>query len=271
MVEVGENTGNLDVVLRQLSDFKRKSADLKDRVLTAILYPMIILTVSLAVSIFLMTVVIPMLLENLTDAGRPLPWPTKVLKFGSDLLVHDGWWLAIIFFGTLILVYHLLQTAPGSRVYHRCLLRIPLLGDLARKQEISRVSLIIATLMKSGVEFLDAVQIVRGTSKNPLLQDALERLEKSVRSGRDIGAALAESSFFPPMVVQIYTIGQSSGQLDKMLLQLSSDFENQVETVSSRLSTIIEPVLILLLSLFVGFILFATLLPILEAGNVLEN
>ena len=271
MVEVGENAGNLDTVLRQLSDFKRKSADIKDRVLSALLYPMIIFAVSVGVAIFLMTVVIPMLLQNLTEMGRALPWPTRVLKFLSDILVQHGWWIALLVGIAAIFLFRLLKTKWGLRQYYGLLLKTPLVGDMLRKQEISRVSLIVATLLKSGVEFVEALQIGRGTSKNPFLQDALDECEASIRSGRDIGAAMASSSFFPPMVVQIYSIGQSSGQLDNMLLRLSDDFESQVDTVSNRLSAIIEPVLILILSVFVGFILFATLLPILEAGNVLEN
>lgn len=269
MVEVGESTGGLDVVLRQLSDFKRRSSQFKDRVLTALLYPLIVFAVSIGVSIFLMTVVVPNLLTNLLEAGRPLPWPTRILKFGSDVLVTHGWWLAILIFVAGVVAVLFLKTETGSRFWHRLLMRIPVLGTMSRKQEISRISLIVATLIKSGVEFLDAIEIARGTSKNPFLRDSLDQVAERVRSGKEIGHAFSETSFFPPMVVQIYSIGQQSGQLDNMLLQLSEDFDAQVESVAGRLSTAIEPILILVLSVFVGFILFATLLPILEAGNVL--
>ncbi len=268
MVEVGENTGNLESVLRQLSGFKLQSSQFKDRVLTALLYPLIILAVSIAVTIFIMSVIVPMLLENLLAAGKPLPWPTRVLKFVSDTLLNHGWWISIVAVTGIVCSYLFLQTDRGSRFRYRAIMKIPILGPMSRKQEISRVSLIIATLMKSGVEFIEAVRIASGTSDNPLLQDALTECVESVSSGREIGASL-DGSFFPPMVVQVYTIGQQSGQLDSMLLRLAEDFDRQVESVAARLSTTIEPVLILILSVFVGFILFATLLPILEAGNVL--
>lgn len=269
MVQVGENTGRLDQSLRQLSDFQRRSLSFKDKVVSAMLYPLIVLTVSLGVTIFLMTVVIPMLLENLVDAERPLPWPTKVLKFGSDTLVTHGWWMLMVVLAGLVGLGLALRTQKGQRIWSHFIKRIPLLGDLRSKQEISRVSLIISTLMKNGIEFLDAMVIAKGTSKNPLLRDALESCEQNVQSGRDIGQAIKETDYFPPLVTQVFAVGQKSGQLDQMLLQMSNDYDEHVETVSGRISTTIEPVLILCLSVFVGFVLFATLLPILEASNVL--
>lgn len=269
MVEVGERTGRLDQALRQLSDFQRRALSFKDKVLSAMLYPMIVTGVSLAVTVFLMTVVIPMLLENLVDADRPLPWPTEVLKFGSDTLVQNGWWIAAII-GLLVVASAIaIRTENGLRVWHKVLRKIPVLGNLSAKQEIARVSLIISTLMKNGIEFLEAMKIANGTSKNPLLRDALAACEQSVQSGRDIGQAIKATDYFPPMVSQVFTVGQKSGKLDEMLFQLSQDYDEQVETVSGRISTTIEPVLILGLSVFVGFILFATLLPVLEASNVL--
>jgi len=268
-VEVGESTGELDRVLNQLAEFKRKANQFQDRVLTSLLYPIVVLAVSVAVTIFLMTVVIPMLLENLIEAGRPLPWPTRILKFGSDLLLDYGLFLlaGLVLLGFGVAAY--LKTENGARVWYGTILKMPVLGSMYQKQEVGRISLIIATLLKSGVEFLDAVEIAQGTSKNPLLRDALSICATQIRSGKEVGQAMSETSFFPPMVVQIYTIGQQSGQIDDMLLRLAEDYDQQVESMANKLSTLIEPVLILVLSLFVGFILFATLLPILEAGNVL--
>lgn len=269
MVEVGENAGSLEIVLRQLSDFLRKSNQFRDRILTALLYPLIILAVSIVVTLFLMSVVVPMLLDNLVEAGRPLPWPTRLLKAGSDLLVQHGGWLAIatVIVGTCTWLW--LRTDAGRRLWHTTILKIPILGTMSRKQEISRISLIIATLLRSGVEFLDALKIVKDTSSNPLLCDALNACRQQIEAGRDIGAAMQQQTFFPAMVVQVYTIGQHSGRLDEMLERLAADFDEQVDSVAARLSTAVEPVLILGLSVFVGFILFATLLPILEASNVL--
>lgn len=269
MVEVGESTGRLDQALRQLSDFQRRALSFKDKVLSAMLYPMIVLGVSMVVTVFLMTVVIPMLLENLVDAERPLPWPTKVLKFASDSLVQHGWWIGSVFVVIAVVLTVALRTDKGKRIWYRIMRKMPLFGKLGAKQEIAKISLVVSTLMKNGIEFLDAMKIAKGASKNPLLVDALNSCEQNVQAGRDIGQAISATEYFPPMVTQVFTVGQKSGKLDDMLFQLSQDYDEQVETVSGRISTTIEPILILGLSIFVGFVLFATLLPVLEASNVL--
>src|SRR5262245_38045271 len=159
MVEVGENSGNLEDVLDQLADFKERSLEFKDRVLTAILYPSIVLGAAVVVSLFLMTIVVPTLLSSLLEAGRPLPWPTRILKGASDLLVQHGFFLALGV-GMLILIAALgLRTDAGQRLWQRLLLRIPLIGPMAQKQAISRIALVMATLIKSGIVYLKAVEI----------------------------------------------------------------------------------------------------------------
>lgn len=269
MVEVGESTGNLDGILRQLADFKKRSLEFKDRVISALLYPMVILSVSFAVSIFLMTVVVPMLLENLEDTGRTLPLPTRILKSVSDGLLDHGWIVAIAGIAGLVGIVLGLQTEYGKRLRDKLLLRLPVIGTMSRKQELAKISLVVATLMRSGIEFVKAIEIGMGTTRNVLLTEALNDCARQVSAGRNIGEALEKWSYFPPLVTQVFTVGQESGRLEEMLFQLSADYDGQVESISGRLSTIIEPVLILGLSGFVGFIMFATLMPILEAGNVL--
>jgi type II secretory pathway component PulF len=269
MVEVGENSGTLDVVLEQLAEFKERSLQLKDRVLTALLYPMIVLVVSMCVCLFLMVAVIPMLLANLIEAGRPLPWPTRVLKAASDTLLHHGWWVGIGVTGLLVAGLMVVMTPRGRRIWHRALLRVPLLGPMALKQSISRIAFIMSTLMRSGIEYLIALEIAARSTRNVVLREALEQSGTDVRDGRDIGLALERANVFPPVVVQIFTVGQQSGRLEEMLDRLAAKYDRQVASVSARLAAALEPVLIVTLAIFVGFILFATMLPILEAGNVL--
>lgn len=269
MVEVGENSGTLDGVLEQLAGFKERSLELKDRVLSAVLYPTIVFGVSILVSIFLMTVVVPMLLTNLIEAGRELPWPTKALKFMSDLLIQRGLFFAIGL-GVLVAAFvAFVNTNAGRKVWHRVLLRIPLLGKMARKQAISRIALVISTLVRSGVEYLKAVEFAGRSTRNRVYRDALTESSEAVAAGVDIGQAIEETGVFPPLVVHIFNVGQQTGTLDDMLERLSKDYDRQVTSASTRLASALEPILILALAIFVGFILFATLLPILEASNVL--
>lgn len=269
MVEVGENAGNLDVVLDQLADFRERYVQFKDRVVTALFYPLVVLAMGVGVSIFLMTFVVPMLLNNLLEAGQEIPWPTRVLRYFSQVLVERGWLLvlggACLLGGGLWLI----QTETGKRWWHRLLLYLPVFGSLARKQEVARVALIISTLMESGLVFLQALEIATRAVKNVVLRRQLIELHDGVLAGRDIGEAMQGATDFPPLVVQIFTVGQQTGKLESMLARLSADYERQVASLTMRLATILEPVMIVVLAMFVGFILFATMLPILEAGNVL--
>ena len=269
MSEVGENAGNLDLVLAQLADFKERSMELRDRVFSALLYPAVVLMAALAVSLLLMTVVVPMLLDNLIQAGRELPWPTQLLKWASDLLVGHGWWLAILATGCGVLVGWQGKTRQGKLLWHSLLLKLPVVGEMARKQSVARSSMVIAVLLRSGIDFLRALEIATRSVKNVVLQDAMSQAAKDVGTGQEIGTAMAKSLVFSPVVIQVFSVGQQTGRLEEMLERLAADYDRQVASLSSRLASIIEPVLILILSVFVGFILFATILPILEAGNVL--
>jgi type II secretory pathway component PulF len=269
MAEVGENSGTLETVLDQWAEFKERSLMLKDRVITALMYPAFVFIVGLSVTLFLMTYVIPMLLNNLMDAGRELPWPTKIVKNLSEILTGHGI-ILLVLTGALILgIVLLLQTHRGKKLWHALLLRIPLIGPMARKQAIARISMVIATLMKSGIEFVKAVDVTARSTGNLLLREALEQSSRAVGAGQDIGKALERTGFFPPMAVQIFSVGQESGRLEEMLERLAADYDRQVTRTSERLTAALEPIFILTLAVFVGFLLFATILPILEAGNVL--
>jgi len=161
-----------------------------------------------------------------------------------------------------------LRTGRGRAVWHRLVLRIPLIGELVRKQAIVRTAIVMSTMLKSGVVFVRAVQIAQRTAGNMVIRDALERLESAVTRGADIGEALADTRAFQPMVVQMFALGQQSGRLEEMLDRLAYTYDQQLATSTQRLAAILEPVLILLLALIVLFIILATVLPILEAGNV---
>ena len=269
MVEVGENSGTLDKVLDQLANFSERYMQLKDRVTNALFYPVVVFLLSMGVGMFLMTVVVPMLLDNLLEAGKTIPWPTRVLKGMSDVLRAHG--LELFALGAALVMGFLfaLRTEKGRRFWHSTLLKLPVLGSMARKQEIARMALIVSTLLKSGIVLLQALEIAGRAAKNIILKEALDAGRTAIQTGQEIGHALESTQEFPPTVVQIFAVGQQSGKLEEMLERLADNYDKQVATLSMRLATLLEPVLIVGLAMFVGFILFATVLPILEAGNVL--
>lgn len=269
MVEVGENAGNLEEVLDQLAGFLDESSQLRDRVIGALLYPAIVFATAVGVMLFLMTVVVPMLLSGLLEAGHTLPWPTVVLKTISDVLLSYGHVMALVLAGMVICVVALTRTSKGRYVWHRLILRLPVIGSMSRRQTISRLAGTMATLMRSGIEYIPAAEIAARSANNVVFRHALLDANEKIASGQDIGASLDQTRVFPPLVIHVFSVGQASGRLEEMLDRLASDYARQVNSLSQRLASILEPVLILVLAVFVGFILFATLLPILEAGNVL--
>lgn len=271
MVRVGEHSGNLDDVLDQIATFREQSSQMKDRVLSAIMYPAIVLFVSIAVTLFLMTVVVPMLLENLLELGTQLPWPTRALKTASDILLDHGWWLGLGFsiFAALASVWS--SSATGKRWLGRVFLATPIMGNLIRKQSLSRVSLTIACLLRSGIELVEAIRIASGTCGNMIIRESFTQVAVDIERGQGLREVIERQSVFPPSLAQVFALGQQSGQLESMLQRLGTDYQRQTTMLAARVTAIVEPVLILVLSVIVGFIMFATILPILESGNLLTR
>ena len=269
MVEVGENSGTLDSVLQQLAQFKRKQLTLRDSVTTALVYPLFLTCFGTAAGIFLMTSVLPPLLDNLEETVEVLPWPTQIARHLSNMLLDYGWLLGALVMGILFSLIWILRTEWGQRYWHQKLLKLPILGPMTVKQGVSRIAMIIATLSRSGIELTKAVELAERSTSNRVFKNALKQLGERIAAGEDVSDALAKDGAFPPLAVRVFSVGQESGKLDEMLFQLADDYDEQVATASARLTALLEPALILVLAAAVGFLLLATILPILEAGNVM--
>jgi type II secretory pathway component PulF len=269
MVDVGQRTGMLDEVLAQLAKFRRRSEQLKGRLLTALIYPIIVLCAGMAVMVFLSTFVVPKLLETLIEAGRPLPLATRIVKGFSDLLLNDGWMVALGAIAIVAVVMWALQKPRIQMRWHALQLRLPLVGRVIRLQAIVRMAVMLATLTRSGMEFEQALRLTARATRNLKLRAALENGQEAIAAGRDIAPALAATGAFPTSVIRIMEVGQATGRLDEMLERLASDYDVQVQTATQRLIAVFEPAMILLLAGLIGFIVLAIILPYLEAGNVL--
>ena len=269
IVRVGESTGALETALSRLAGFKEKAGRLHSRITTALIYPAVVCVIGVTVSIFLMTYVVPNLLDTLTQAGKELPWITRVVKGASDLLL--GWWWALLLAagGAAAATRWILSTRRGRVAADRLILRLPVIGDLVNKENTSRMAVVLSALLRSGLPFVEAVRITRQTLRNRIFRRAMDEYATAVSAGRDVAAALETSGVFSPMVVQMLAVGQEAGQLEDMLQQLADAYDLQVATATQRLAAVLEPLLIVLLAVLVGSIAFATILPILEATNVL--
>lgn len=269
MVEVGENSGTLEAVLEQLAEFKRKQLTLRDSVTTALVYPLFLICFGTVAALFLMTSVLPPLLDNLQETMDVLPWPTRVAKTLSDGLLTYGWLIGVILLILAVSFAAFLKSQRGREICHRTLLRIPVIGPMAVKQGVARIAMIIGTLSRSGVELTRAVELAERSTGNLIFKHALHQCGQRIAAGEEVADALQQSGAFPPLAVRVFSVGQESGKLDEMLFRLADDYDAQVATASARFTALLEPVLILVLAAMVGFLLLATILPILEAGNVM--
>jgi len=269
MTQVGEDAGSLGEVLNQVALYQERGKQFKNRLASALAYPVVVLLTGIGVSVFLMTYVVPSLLESLTESGQALPWITQVVKGFSDFLVGYGALLALVVAAAAVSMSIVYRSPRGRHRVHALILKLPGLGDIARKQAVVRLSFVLSTLMRSGVGFEQAIGIAQRSTNNLVLREALVNCEQAVHEGRDIGPALEASGGFPGAVVQVFTLGQASGRLEDMLDRLADSYHRQVNTLTDRLTALLEPILILLLAVIVGAIAFATILPILEIGNVL--
>jgi len=268
MVEVGESTGNLETALQRLATFKQRWQELRDRVTSALIYPLFVLTFGTAATLFLMTSVMPPLLENLKETLTTLPWPTRVVKFGSDAILQHGWVLVILMMVLSGLLIAAIRRESIRLLMDRSLLKLPFFGGLSLKQNLSRISLVLSTLLQNGLPLAAGLELAAKSTANRVLKKALEESREALIAGRDLSIALSETRVIPPFAIQIFTVGQESGQLEELLARLAEDYDRQVQTASGRIASVIEPVLILLLAGMIGFVLLAIVLPILEAGNV---
>lgn len=270
IVGVGEETGSLDKALQRLAEFREKAHRLRSRVGAALLYPAVVLCIGIGVALFLMTYVVPNLLETLRQADRELPAVTSVVKGCSDFLIA-WWWLILLSAAGVVLGFGAaLRTEFGRTLTDRVVLKLPLIGELVRKETTARLAVVLGALLSSGLQFVQAVRITRRTLRNRVFRRAMDQYEAAVTAGSDISEPLERSGVFSPVTVQMLAVGQQSGQLEDMLGQLAAAYEQQVAVATQRLTAALEPLLIVILAVLVGFIAFATILPILEASHVLQ-
>ena len=268
MVNAGENSGALDIVLERLSDFTENQAKLKSRVVGAMIYPVIMSIVGAALMLMLIVYVVPKVTKIFEDVDATLPLPTKILIGVSDGLIN--YWYLFIIVGFLIAygVKRWLRTEKGRETYDRYVLRVPLFGKLFRMVAISQFSRTLSTLLSSGVPLLTAMDIVRNIVTNKILKQAVEDTKNSVKEGASVAEPLKRSGQFPPIVTHMIAVGEKTGQLEKMLERVADSYDMQVDTTVSSLMTLLEPMMILVMATVVAFIVMSILLPILQLNQL---
>jgi len=268
MVRAGESSGALDLALARLAEFRSNQHALKQSLMSALLYPAILLVLALVAVAVLLAFVVPQFTQMFADAGRELPLLTRIVATTGEM-VTQWWWLGLlVIFGTGWWLRRDWRTQAGRLRWDERLLRLPLAGDLARKLATARFSRTLATLLENGVNLVPGLEIARQVAGNSIIAQRLGMATRRVREGAGLGAALAESQALPTLAQQLIRLGEKTGNLEPMLGQIAEIYERDVQTSMKRLLTLAEPAIIVTIALMITVIILSVVLMILESNDL---
>jgi len=269
IVKAGESSGTLDIVLYRLADFLEKSSALKLRVQSALIYPLFMFLIGSGVLFFMMTYVIPRITKIFEDSDRALPLITLVLISISSFFSNHYLLVLILVLVSGYLLVRFLNTEKGKRFVDRLTLRLPVFGKLATMVAVSRFTRTMGTLVGSGIPLLDALEIGEAVIGNSVFMDALKDVRVSVIEGSTLAMPLRDSGVFPPLVTRMVAVGEQTGEMQEMFNKIADIYDLQVETTLSTLTSLLEPVMILMIGVVMAFIVFAILLPIFDLTSAI--
>ena len=270
MVSAGESSGTLEIVLERLADVTEKQEALKSRMITAMIYPVMLLIISLLITTFLLVYVTPKIESMFADLNQVLPLPTQILIAASNLF-QSYWWVLVIGIGLVVTAIGRMRKTPkGRRRWDGFVLRLPLFGHLTRKLAVNRFAQTLSSLLENGVSMLPALGIVENIVGSAPIADAVADATVEVGKGQGLGKSLEAKAVFPQMAVQMIQVGEQSGNLEEMLAKVSDVFEKEVETTIMRLTAMIEPLMVLVMAGVVLFIVLAISLPIFEMNQFIR-
>ena len=270
MVRAGETSGTLEIVLERLADLTEKQQALKNRIQTALAYPIFMMIIGTAVLFILLIYIVPSITSIFTDMNQVLPTPTRILIFLSDFFKSYWWSIFIIIAVVAVFFNRAKKTEKGRFWIDKTVLMLPGVGILVKKLAVARFARTLGSLLENGVSMLIALDIVKNIAGNRLIADSVETAAIEVGKGQGVGAALSGSGIFPLLSIQMIQVGEQSGQLETMLTKISDVFENEVETTIMRLTSYLEPVMILVMGTIVAFIVLSICLPIFEMNQLIR-
>jgi general secretion pathway protein F len=269
MVRAGEATGTLENVLSKLAEMSEKRSNLSNKVKAAMAYPLFMAIAGIAVVVFIFAFVIPSITKLFLEMNRQLPWPTVMLIGIGDFMQHYFWILAVVFGGCIIAIAIWLKTAAGRRVWDRLKLKCPLFGNLTLKMAISRFSRTLAVLLASGLSIVEALDLGKRVVGNTMISEIIDDAKDAISRGERIANSFRKSGIFPPIVIHMIAAGERSGSIEEGLANVANVFDNEVEATVKALVSLLEPVMVVLLGLVVGFIVLAILLPIFDINQAI--
>lgn len=271
MIKAGEASGTLDAVLERLAVYLEKTAALRRKVQSSLVYPAVIVSMAVLITSVLLIKVVPTFKSIFETLGGKLPLPTQILILISDVFRQSFLVLIIITIALLFLLKRYVDTPKGRYLFDKLILRLPIFGTLFLKAAVARFTRTFSTLVKSGIPILNALEIVAKTSGNKVIEEAIENSRQAVRQGESISGPLERSKVFPVMVVRMIGVGEKTGELEKMLGKIADFYEDQVDSAVSGLTSIIEPVVIAFLGIVIGGIVIALFLPIFKISELVSK
>jgi len=269
MIEAGEASGMLDQVMGRLADQFDKDLKLRSKIKVAMTYPMIIAILCVVVVLVLVTQVLPIFIGMFEESGVALPMPTQIVLAFSNIIT-GSWFIVLMIMGILVFGFRaFVASESGRRQWDSLLLRIPVLGQTIRKVAAVRFTRTLTTLLASGMNLLKALDVVIKVVGNRVIMDGLTEAKEDIRKGMSLSQSLRKTNVLPPMVYSMVGIGEEAGTIEKMLDRCAEYFNDEVETSIQRLVGIIEPLLIVLMAVIVGFIVIAIMLPMISSYNMM--
>jgi type II secretory pathway component PulF len=270
LVKAGEASGKLNDILLNLSQTLEKQRELRGRVTGAFIYPALILSGMVVVIFIMVTFVIPKLLGLYKDLNVKLPWSTQIIVYVSDFL-SQFWYLVIIGAGVAAyLFYNFLQSPRGKKLFDKYILKVPVISNVLIQSMLVDTTRALAILVGSGVSILDALQIVKEGNPNGEFRDAFSRIAEKVEKGVSLGNAFKEEPVFPPLIIQMAIVGEQTGHLDETMRKISEYFDIESELAIKNMTTLIEPTVLVILGLGVGFLIFSVITPIYSLTSTIQ-
>ncbi len=270
MVSAGESSGTLEIVLDRLADITEKQQALKNRIRAALAYPILMSMIGVSVLFFLLTFIVPTIAGIFKEMNQVLPAPTRFL-IATGSLMKSYWWVLFILIALFLIgIRYMNRTVKGRYFFDKLTLSLPGFGVLARKLAVARFARTLGSLLENGVTMMSALEIVKNIVGNVLLADAVSEAAKAVGKGQGLGVSLAESELFPSLSIQMIQVGEQSGALEAMLNKIADVFENEVESTVMSMTSVLEPLMILIMGVVVGFIVLSICLPIFEMNQLVK-
>jgi len=264
MVKAGETGGNLEKVMENLADFMEQKTEVKQTIISMLIYPVVVLLVGLATVIFLMSFIIPKMLFIFSDLQQSLPAVTKVLIASSTFLTKYWWLVIVLFAGLGIAIKQIYRQEKTRLVFDELLYKSPLIGEILQKITFSRLSYVLGLLLSNGLSILDCLDISKDIIANSMLRQKVENMRMQVSQGSSLSESLGQTKLFPQVMVDMIGVGEETGRLEQALLKIARVYEKETTQQIKRMLNILEPALILFMALIVGMLVMAILLPLFE-------